>query len=123
MQINSFTYSDWACDRDDRKSVVGFAVYLGANLVSWSSTKQLAVSRSSTKAEYRALAHAASEGAIALAYNSVYHAKTKHVELDIHFIKDREWKKVISTLKLAFYRRHNRSIIAVEKWKLKGRSW
>ncbi|KAH9677669.1 reverse transcriptase Ty1/copia-type domain-containing protein [Citrus sinensis] len=115
MQLNCFTDSDWACDRGHRKSVAGFRVYLGANLVSWSSKKQAVVSRSSTEAEYRALAHATSEviwiqsllvelriqlsttpiiwcdnqGAIALAYNLVYHAKTKHVELDIHFIRDR----------------------------------
>lgn len=112
MQIHCFTYSNWACDRDDKKSVASFAVYLGPNLVSWSSMKQAVVSRSSTEAEYRALAHATLEvmwiqsllselqiklsttpiiwcdnqGAIALAYNLVYHAKTKHVELDIHFI-------------------------------------
>ena len=49
-QINCFTDSDWACDRDDRKSVARFGVYLGANLVSWSSKKQSIVSRSSTKA-------------------------------------------------------------------------
>ncbi|KAH9671717.1 reverse transcriptase Ty1/copia-type domain-containing protein [Citrus sinensis] len=107
--------SDWACDRDDRKSVAGFAAYLGPNLVSWSSKKQSVVSRSSAEAEYGALAHAASEvvwiksllvelqvqlsttplmwcdnqSAIALAYNPIYHAKTKHVELDIHFIIDK----------------------------------
>lgn len=38
-----------------------FAVYLGPILVSWSSKKQLVVSMSSTKAKYRALAHATSE--------------------------------------------------------------
>ena len=115
LQINFFLDSDWAGDRDDRKSVAGFAVFLGPNLVSWSSKKQSVVSRSSAEAEYRALAHAASEvvwiksllaelqvklsttplmwcdnqSAIALAYNPVYHAKTKHVELDIHFIRDK----------------------------------
>lgn len=114
MQIHCFTDSDWASDRDDRKSVVGFAVYLGLNLVSWSSKKPTVVLWSSTEAEYKALAQATSEviwiqsllselqiqlsttlviwcdnqGAIALAYNLVYHAKTKHVELDIHFIRD-----------------------------------
>ena len=73
------------------------------------------VSRSSTKAEYKALTQVTFEvlwiqvlfgelnikltaapimwcdnqGAIALAYNLVYHAKTKHVELDIHFIREK----------------------------------
>ena len=48
MQINCFSDSDWACDRDDRKSVAGYTVFLGPNLVSWSSKKQHVVSRSST---------------------------------------------------------------------------
>ncbi|XP_024038432.1 uncharacterized protein LOC112097423 [Citrus clementina] len=61
LQLHCFSDSDWACDHDDRKSMVGFAVYLGPNLVSWSSKKQVVVSRSSTEAEYRSLAHAASE--------------------------------------------------------------
>ena len=61
LQLHYFSDSDWACDHDDRKSVVGFAVYLGPNLVSWSSKKQAVVSRSSTEVEYRSLAHAASE--------------------------------------------------------------
>ena len=119
--MNCFSDSDWACDKDDRKSVAGYAVYIGSNLVSWCSKKQPVVSRSSTEAEYRALAQATSEavwiqalldelkiklaaapimwcdnqGAIALAYNPVYHAKTKHVELDIHFIREKVAAKKI----------------------------
>ncbi|KAH9744437.1 retrovirus-related pol polyprotein from transposon RE2 [Citrus sinensis] len=114
MQINCFSDSDWACDRDDRKSVAGYAVFLGPNLVSWSSKKQHVVSRSSIESEYKALALATTEvtwvkglltelkikidhtpimwcdnqGAISLVMNPVYHAKTKHIELDIHFIRE-----------------------------------
>lgn len=121
MQLSCFTNSDWACDRDDKKSVAGFSIYLGPNLVSWSSKKQSVVPRLSTEAKYRALAHAASEviwiqsllaelqiklnttsiiwcdnhGAIALAYNLVYHARKKHAELDIHFVRDKVVAKVI----------------------------
>ena len=121
LQVNYFSDSDWACDKDDRKSIVGYAIYIGSNLVSWCSKKQPVVSRSSTEAKYRALAQATSEvvwiqtllgelniklavapiiwcdnqGAIALAYNPVYHAKTKHVELDIHFIREKVAAKKI----------------------------
>lgn len=60
LQLNYFTDADWACDKDDRKSVAGYAVFLGSNLVSWSSKKQHVVSRSSIESEYRALASATS---------------------------------------------------------------
>lgn len=51
MQIHCFMNSDWACNQDDRKSVADFAIYLGPNLVSWSSQKQSVVSRSSIETE------------------------------------------------------------------------
>lgn len=44
------------CDKNDRKLVAGYDIYLGPNLVSWSSKKQPVVSRSSTEAKSRALA-------------------------------------------------------------------
>ncbi|XP_019155774.1 PREDICTED: uncharacterized protein LOC109152531 [Ipomoea nil] len=59
--IQAFSDSDWAGCPIDRKSTSGFAVYLGSNLISWLSKKQRTVARSSTEAEYKALADVSAE--------------------------------------------------------------
>lgn len=61
MQLHAFSDADWGGDLDDRRSTGGFAIFLGQNLVSWSARKQATVSRSSTEAEYKAVANATAE--------------------------------------------------------------
>lgn len=63
MSADSLAYSDagWATNPDDKRSQYGFAIFLGPNLISWSSRKQTVVARSSTEAEYRAAAFASAE--------------------------------------------------------------
>ncbi|XP_019179912.1 PREDICTED: uncharacterized protein LOC109175117 [Ipomoea nil] len=113
--IHAYSDSDWAGCPVDRKSTSGFAVYLGTNLISWLSKKQRTVARSSTEAEYKALADVSAEvtwvvsllrelglhsgepatlwcdnlGATYLCANPVFHARTKHVEIDYHFVRDK----------------------------------
>ncbi|RVW56960.1 Retrovirus-related Pol polyprotein from transposon TNT 1-94 [Vitis vinifera] len=105
--------ADWEGDPTDRRSTTGYCFLLGSSLISWQSKKQTFVARSSTKAEYRALADTTSEllwlrwllkdlgvstssatplycdnqSAIHIAHNDVFHERTKHIEIDCHFIR------------------------------------
>jgi hypothetical protein len=61
LTIEGFTDADWGAQPDDRRSASGYLIYLGGNLISWSSTKQKLVSRSSAESEYRGLVLATTE--------------------------------------------------------------
>ncbi|GJU49406.1 putative RNA-directed DNA polymerase [Tanacetum coccineum] len=113
--LEAFSDADWAGDSDDRRSTGGFAIYLGSNLISWTARKQRTVSRSSTEAEYKALADTVAEltwlqallhelgirssstpilwcdnlGATYLSANPIFRARTKHVEIDYHFVREK----------------------------------
>ncbi|GJW20212.1 putative RNA-directed DNA polymerase [Tanacetum coccineum] len=54
--LEAFSDADWTGDSDDRRSTGGFSIYLGSNLISWTTRKQRTVSRSSIEAEYKAVA-------------------------------------------------------------------
>lgn len=59
--VSGYSDADWAGCVDDRKFTGGFAIYMRDNLVVWNAKKQPTVARSSTEAEYKALANATAE--------------------------------------------------------------
>ncbi|PKU80183.1 Retrovirus-related Pol polyprotein from transposon TNT 1-94 [Dendrobium catenatum] len=127
LQLRTFSDADWAGDPNTWKSTSGFCTFLGDMLVSWTMKKQTTVSRSSTESEYRALASATADtiwlkrllsdfqipheepvtifcdntSAIALANNPVFHARTKHIEIDQRFVRDHIQRKTISLLPIS----------------------
>ena len=60
-RVKCFTNVDWAGSKEDRRSISGYHVFVGGNLVSWKSKKQGVVSRSSVESEYRAMAQSVCE--------------------------------------------------------------
>ncbi|XP_019178412.1 PREDICTED: uncharacterized protein LOC109173591 [Ipomoea nil] len=61
MKIECFADADYAGSKENRRSITGFCVFFGGNLISWKSMKQSVVSRSSAESEYRAMAQATCE--------------------------------------------------------------
>lgn len=113
--LTAFSDADWAGCPDTRRSTSGFCIFLGDSLISWSSKRQTTVSRSSAEAEYRGVANAVAEctwlrqllgelhcrvpqatiaycdniSSVYMSKNPVHHKRTKHIELDIHFVREK----------------------------------
>ena len=114
LDLHVYCDSDWASCPMTRRSITGYLVKLGQAPVAWKTKKQGTISRSSAEAEYRAMANATSElvwirqlliylglpvssarlycnnqAALHIANNPFFHERTKHIEVDCHFIRER----------------------------------
>ncbi|XP_015168013.1 uncharacterized mitochondrial protein AtMg00810-like [Solanum tuberosum] len=113
--LTAYCDADWASCPNNRKSITGYMVVYGNSLISWKAKKQETISRSSAEAEYRSLAstvaevvwlvglfkelgvqvrlpvhiHSDSKSAIQIAANPVFHERTKHIDIDCHFIREK----------------------------------
>lgn len=106
--------ADWAGDKSTRRSTTGYVFTLAGGALSWKSRLQPTVALSSTEAEYRAVTEAGQEllwlrrmmdafgchdsdptilqsdnlGAIHLSSKSIFHGRTKHIEIQHHWIRE-----------------------------------
>ena len=115
LKLQAFSNADWASCKDSRRSITGYILLFGQSPMTWKSKKQSTVSKSSAEAEYRAMDSAAAEvtwvvrlleelgvsnlkhmellcdnqSAFHIARNPVFHERTKHIEVDCHFTRDK----------------------------------
>ncbi|KAK2986262.1 hypothetical protein RJ640_021831 [Escallonia rubra] len=117
LSLTALTDADWTGNFDDYHSTGGYTIFLDPNLVSWSAKKQPTIASSSTESEYHVVANTITEllwlqsvlrelGIILLKpppstamtwvppiADSIFHARTKHIEVDFHFIRDQVSKR------------------------------
>jgi hypothetical protein len=122
LQLQAYSDATWASDPSDRRSLSAYCVFLGSSLIAWKTKKQIAVSRSSAEAELRAMAAVTAEvtwlrwllddfgvpatgptpifsdstGAISIARDPVKHELTKHIGVDVFYMRSQVHDQVVA---------------------------
>ncbi|GAA0146787.1 transmembrane signal receptor [Lithospermum erythrorhizon] len=122
-RVECFSDSDWPGSKINRRSTTGYCVFVDGNLVSWNSKEQNVVSLSSAEVEYRAMARSMCEimwifhilkkigieasipaklwcdnqAALHIAMNPKFYERTKHIEANYHFVRDKVRDELITT--------------------------
>jgi hypothetical protein len=115
VKLAGYTDTDWAGNAANHRSTSEYAFSIGSAAIAWSNKKQPTVALSSTEAEYRGVAvmtceavwlkrllkdlheevsdpmviHCDNLSSIQPAKNPVFHARTKHIEVHYHFVRER----------------------------------
>ncbi|XP_020526104.1 uncharacterized protein LOC110007719 [Amborella trichopoda] len=124
LDLSAYADADWAGDLDTCRSTTGYCVFLGSSLISWKSKKHDTISKLSIEVEYRAMSSVANEivwvrallnefgisisnptplyadnqSVIKIVSNPVFHERTKHINIDCHYICDRYLDDTLSLL-------------------------
>ena len=124
--MDAYSDANWAGAIDNRRSTSGYFTFVGGNLVTWRRKKQNVVARSSAEAEFRGMAlgicealwqrllltdlgylprqpirlYCDNKAACDIAHNPVQYDRTKHVEVDIFFIKEKLDEKIVELPKI-----------------------
>ena len=115
IELQGFCNADWAGDANDRRSTTGYVFFVGVGAISWNCKRQPTIAMSTMEAEYMEASHSAMEamwlrqlfediglvqvdatpircdnqGCLAFAKNPKHHSRTKHIDIQHHFIREK----------------------------------